>query len=133
MRVVVGSMIALAGLLGPTTGCGGPDTTGAPPTHDRRDLDDGLADGVLDGELDCLWLVGRDGAVRALVFPSGTTTRRGDGDEVIVLDADEGELARTGDRVEVGGSFQPSEPSCREGETGAIVASSIGPAEERED
>lgn len=94
----------------PSTIPSGP-SSGAPPTHDYEgSLEALLNAAVLDGTLDCLWA--SHGAERTvLVLPEGSRTVQ-DGAEVVLVDRDGNEIARTGDRIDIVGGFAEGIATC---------------------
>lgn len=94
----------------PSTIPSGP-SSGAPPTHDYEYSMEALLNAaVLDGTLDCLWA--SNGAERTvLVLPKGSRTVQ-DGAEVVLVDRDGNEIARTGDHIDIVGGFAEGIATC---------------------
>lgn len=88
-------------------------------THNEASSEQALITGTLDGTLDCLWLVRGDDR-HALILPPGSATRQSGG-EVILLDGDGNEVARSGDELAVTGGFRPNEAPCAEADATARV------------
>lgn len=104
-----------------------PSASSAPqplPTHDNQLTVELLTVGTLEGTVECLWLSSELGS-RALIFQQGWTARK-DGEDVVLLDEDGNEIARTGDTVGVTGGVREEATSCSEEyPNGAIVAGPI--------
>jgi hypothetical protein len=75
--------------------------SGSLPTH-TQEVGDAETYGTLSGRPDCLWLENEGTRPRALVFPAGYTAAR-EGGDVVLSDEQGREIARTGERVSVGG------------------------------
>jgi hypothetical protein len=99
-------------LCGCTAGSSEPEAVEpALPTHTHEAVGDSETYGKLSGRPDCLWLENEGVQSKALVLPSGTTTEV-EGRDVVLLDEQGEEIARTGDFVAVGGQADLEASSC---------------------